>query len=103
MLITKLRKGQEVRLKCRAIKVLQAKSNCIYPELTRCRPELILPQGIAQEHAKWSAVSTVGFEYDPHNRLGHTDLWFEVGTDPKAEWPLTKNAKVHLHSVFGVE
>ncbi|MBW0486611.1 hypothetical protein O181_026326 [Austropuccinia psidii MF-1] len=69
VLITKLRKGQEIRLKCRAIK------------------------GIAQEHAKWSPVSTIGFEYDPHNRLGHTDLWFEVGTDPKAEWPLTKNAK----------
>lgn len=69
VLITKLRKGQEVRLKCRAIK------------------------GIAQEHAKWSPVSTIGFEYDPHNRLRHTDLWFEVGTDPRAEWPLSKNAK----------
>ncbi|EGG02702.1 uncharacterized protein MELLADRAFT_72730 [Melampsora larici-populina 98AG31] len=69
VLITKLRKGQEVKLKCRAIK------------------------GIAQEHAKWSAVSTIGFEYDPHNRLGHTDLWYEVGTDARAEWPLTKNAK----------
>jgi len=69
VLITKLRRGQEVRLKCRAIK------------------------GIGQEHAKWSPVSTIGFEYDPYNRLGHTDLWFEVGTDPKAEWPLTKNAK----------
>ncbi|KNZ45650.1 hypothetical protein VP01_794g4 [Puccinia sorghi] len=50
-------------------------------------------EGIGQEHAKWSPVSTIGFEYDPYNRLGHTDLWFEVGTDPKAEWPLTKNAK----------
>lgn len=69
VLITKLRKGQEIRLKCRAIK------------------------GIGQEHAKWSPVSTIGFEYDPYNRLGHTDLWFEVGTDPRAEWPLTKNAK----------
>jgi hypothetical protein len=46
------------------------------------------------EHAKWSPVSAVGFEYDPHNRLKHTDLWYEVGTKPEQEWPISKNALV---------
>ena len=50
-------------------------------------------QGIAKEHAKWSPVSAIGFEYDPHNRLGHTDLWHERGTDPKKEWPISKNGR----------
>jgi len=51
-------------------------------------------KGIAQEHAKWSATSAVGFEYDPHNRLQHTDLWYEVGTKPEQEWPASKNASL---------
>lgn len=50
-------------------------------------------QGIAVEHNKWSPCSAVGFEYDPYNRLKHTDLWFEVGTKPEDEWPLSKNAQ----------
>lgn len=48
-------------------------------------------QGIAKEHAKWSACSAVSFEYDPHNKLRHTTHWFEV--DERAEWPLSDNAK----------
>jgi len=67
--IVKMRVGQELKLTCRATK------------------------GIAKEHAKWSPVSAVGFEYDPHNRLGHTDLWFERDTDPKKEWPISKNGR----------
>jgi len=67
--ICRLAKGQEIKLRCIAIK------------------------GTAQEHAKWSPVAAVGFEYDPHNRLKHTDLWFEVGTDPKEEWIPSKNAR----------
>jgi DNA-directed RNA polymerase II subunit RPB3 len=55
-------------------------------------------QGIAKEHAKWSPVSAVGFEYDPHNRLQHTDLWYEQGTDAKAEWPVSKNARYERDS-----
>ena len=51
-------------------------------------------QGKALEHAKWSPVSAVGFEYDPYNKLRHTNLWFEVGTDPVAEWPTSENARV---------
>ncbi|KAM0747016.1 insert subdomain of RNA polymerase alpha subunit [Meredithblackwellia eburnea MCA 4105] len=67
-LIVKLRKGQEVRMRCIAIK------------------------GRALEHAKWSPVAALGFEYDPYNKLKHTDLWYEVGTDPKAEWRPSANA-----------
>jgi len=58
--ITKLRQGQEIRMTC------------------------IVKKGIAKEHAKWSPTSSIGFEYDPHNKLRHLDLWYEE--DPKAEW-----------------
>lgn len=50
-----------------------------------------MSQGIAKEHAKWSACSAVAFEYDPYNKLRHTSHWFEV--DERAEWPLSDNAK----------
>jgi DNA-directed RNA polymerase II subunit RPB3 len=59
-IIAKLRKNQELKLKC------------------------IAKKGIAKEHAKWSPVAAVGFEYDPHNRLRHIDYWYEI--DAKEEW-----------------
>ncbi|KAG7661947.1 rpb3 [[Candida] subhashii] len=66
-LICKLRKHQELRLTC------------------------IAKKGIAKEHAKWSPCAAVGFEYDPWNKLKHTDYWYE--DDAEQEWPRSANCE----------
>ncbi|KAI9739380.1 MAG: 45 kDa subunit of RNA polymerase II [Claussenomyces sp. TS43310] len=64
--ICKLRKDQELRMKC------------------------IAKKGIAKEHAKWAPSAAIGFEYDPHNKLRHMDLWYE--NSAQEEWPLSRYA-----------
>ena len=61
-LILKLRQGQEIDVTC------------------------IAKMGIAKEHAKWAPTASIGFEYDPNNKLRHLDYWYE--NDPKDEWPV---------------
>ena len=84
ILICKIRKGQELRVRCIAKKVN------FYTDYDKETVVLSIVQGIAKEHAKWSPCSAVSFEYDPHNRLRHTTYWYE--TDIKKEWPLSANA-----------
>lgn len=71
--ICKLRKGQEVRIKC------------------------VAKKGIAKEHAKWAPTSAVGFEYDPHNKLRHISYWYEE--DPVKEWYAQPRRKVLIRRI----
>lgn len=67
ILICKLKKHQQLRVRC------------------------IAKKGISKEHAKWSPCSAIGFEYDPYNKLKHTDYWYEESVEK--EWPKSANAE----------
>lgn len=67
VLICKLRNEQELSIRC------------------------IAKKGISKEHAKWSPCAAIGFEYDPWNKLKHTDYWYEE--DIEEEWPKSENCE----------
>lgn len=66
ILICKLKKHQQLHVRC------------------------IAKKGISKEHAKWSPCAAIGFEYDPYNKLKHTDYWYEESVEK--EWPQSANA-----------
>lgn len=67
ILISKLTRGQSIKMKC------------------------IVKKGIAKEHSKWSPVCGVAYEYDPDNVLKHVEYWFEEDKDK--EWPKSVYSK----------
>lgn len=56
---------------------VQGESEAVW-EAGHTQAHSLVSQGISKHHAKWSPLSAVSYEYDPHNKLKHTSYWFEV-------------------------
>jgi DNA-directed RNA polymerase II subunit RPB3 len=79
ILIVKLRKGQEVKLRAIAKKVTRVSCSLI----NTCY------KGVGKEHAKWSPVCTVTYQFEPDIRLNQARI-DELPEAKKQEWHVDK-------------